>query len=129
LIRSSGLRGGKVLVVDDSSVNRAVLVKYLEIRGFDVVAAEDGSTALARTSSERFAMIFVDLYMPGIDGLATIKRIRAQGCHEDKPIIVCTGETSEQVQLAALNAGATGILVKPIRSSALDEILGRPVSR
>jgi CheY-like chemotaxis protein len=106
-----------------------VQVEYTDTWRHGSTLAEDGSTALARTSSERFAMIFVDLYMPGIDGLATIKRIRAQGCHEDKPIIVCTGETSEQVQLAALNAGATGILVKPIRSSALDEILGRPVSR
>ena len=128
LIRTSALAGGKVLVVDDSPVNRAVLVQFLEVRGFDVVAVEDGSTALAWTSREAFSMIFVDLYMPGIDGLATIKRIRAQGSHEDRPIVVCTGETSEQVQLATLNAGATGILLKPIRASALDELLARPAT-
>ena len=126
LIQTGSPSRGRVLVVDDSPVNLTVLVKYLENRGFDVVAAEDGSTALAWTSSECFSMIFVDLYMPGIDGLATIKRIRAQGSHEDTPVIVCTGETSEQVQLASRNAGATGVLLKPIRASDLDALLIAP---
>ena len=123
LLNASPVVEGRMLVVDDNPVNRTVLVKFLEARGVDAVAVEDGSAALVCTAQETFAMIFVDLHMPGIDGIDTIKHIRAQGNHEDTPVYVCTGETDERSRVDCLNAGATEVLVKPIRRSDLDDLL------
>lgn len=112
-----------VLVVDDSPVNRMVLVKLLEARGLEAIAVEDGQSAVVRASEERFSMIIVDLHMPELDGIQTLQQMRACGLNTVTPVFVCTGDTGPEVRAACLEAGATGVLLKPIRTESLDAIL------
>lgn len=118
----------RVLVVDDNEVNRLVLVKFLEARGVEAATAGDGHGALDLLAREAFSMILLDLHMPGMDGLTVLKSIRARPHHEDTRVYVCTGETDGGLQRRCLEAGATGILVKPVRRADIDALL-RPSER
>src|SRR2546423_15669452 len=63
----------RVLVVDDDKAVRTVIKTVLELEGFDVVVAEDGRSGIAAIQSYSFDVVIVDIFMPGMDGLETIR--------------------------------------------------------
>jgi CheY-like chemotaxis protein len=63
----------RVLVVDDDKAIRSVIKTVLELEGFDVVVAEDGRRGIAAIQSHNFDVVIVDIFMPGMDGLETIR--------------------------------------------------------
>jgi CheY-like chemotaxis protein len=63
----------RVLVVDDDKAVRTVIKTVLELEGFDVVVAEDGRRGIAAIQSYNFDVVIVDIFMPGMDGLETIR--------------------------------------------------------
>jgi DNA-binding NtrC family response regulator len=102
--------GGSVLVVDDDALFRAALVRYLESEGFSVVAEGDPSAALERLEQRAFDLFVTDLRMPGIDGIAFIRRVRA---HDPEAVcIVVTGFGTPERSIEALDAGAFWFIEK-----------------
>ena len=105
-----------VLVVDDEKSLRDFVRRNLEVRQFDVLVASNGLEALAHFQNHPVDLVILDVMMPYMDGLETIRRIRQQSL---VPIIVLSalGEESDKVQ--ALNLGADDYLTKPFGVSEL----------
>ncbi len=116
-----GYEGDKrtILVVDDRWENRSVLYSLLTPLGFDVVEAADGQQGYEQAELARPHLIITDLNMPGIDGLALIKRLREHPDLKEMPIIVSSASVFDTDQHNSLDAGANGFLPKPVQTQDL----------
>src|SRR5687767_14920879 len=99
-----------VLVVDDESIVRDVVVKYLRREGYRTLEAGDGDAALAIVEHERPDLVVLDLMLPGIDGLAVCRRIRARS---ELPVIMLTARAEEADRIVGLELGADDYVTKP----------------
>ncbi len=116
-----------VLVVDDDPHINLLVRTRLGSRGYKVEAAYDGLDALARLEMRPPDLIFLDIAMPEMDGLAVLDHIRARGL--DTAVILMTAFGSEQVAIDALRRGADDYLRKPFDPSEFQAVLERTVSR
>jgi len=112
-----------ILIVDDSETVRQVLKLALGNAGYQVVEAEDGFDALAKLSGAQIDMLITDLNMPNMDGLELIKKVREEGKHRFKPIVLLTTESSEEKKKAGREAGASGWIVKPFKPEQLLKVV------
>jgi excisionase family DNA binding protein len=103
----------RILVVDDESSIRDLLAKTLALAEYDVDTAPDGRSALERLRLYPYDLLIADLKMPGIDGLTVIRE--AKRLHENLPVIIITGYSTESAAIEALNLGVAGYLTKPFR--------------
>jgi two-component system response regulator MprA len=110
----------RVLVVDDDPAVRRSLSTALGRDGYDVVAAEGGSTALTRLATASVDAIVLDVAMPEPNGLEVCRRLRARG--DRTPILMLTARDLIDDRVAGLDAGADDYLVKPF---ALAELRAR----
>jgi len=108
-----------VLVVDDEKSLRDFVRRNLEIRGYKVKTASNGLEALAVFNHELIDLVILDVMMPNMDGLETIKRVREKS---SVPIIVLSALGEEQDKVRALNLGADDYLSKPF---GVKELLAR----
>src|SRR3979409_917537 len=83
----------RILVVDDVADNRAILLRRFQRHGFEVTEADGGLKALELTDSHEFDLVLLDVMMPGIDGVETLKRIRSQKSASLLPVIMVTAKT------------------------------------
>ncbi len=113
------MSGMHVLVVDDERSLRDFVQRNLEIRGYKVRTAANGLEALAVFKSEFVDLVILDVMMPNMDGLETIKRIREKST---VPVIVLSALGEEQDKVRALNLGADDYLSKPF---GVKELLAR----
>lgn len=107
----------RVLLVDDHEVNREVVGEMLRRLGHQVTVAGDGPDALALLAARTFDIIFVDVQLPGIDGIELTRRFREAGGRA--PVVALTGHTSRQDRDRCLAAGMNQVLAKPVDSSQL----------
>ena len=103
-------RALRILVVDDDPAMVGAITALVGTEGHQVITAYDGLTAVRRYREERPDIVLLDLAMPGPDGFTVAGRIRAEG---DAPIVVVSGESSEEAKVRALGIGADDYLVKP----------------
>lgn len=108
----------KVLLVEDHAESRTSLAYLLERRGYDVLQAANGRTALAIARRAKFHAVVLDLKLPDMDGLSVLDAILKQ--HSGLPIIVVTGFGTIDVAVDAMKRGASDFLTKPIH---LDNLL------
>jgi two-component system, sensor histidine kinase and response regulator len=115
----------RILLAEDSPVNRAVAVRLLQKRGHSVVAVEDGQEALARLERERFDLVLMDVQMPRLDGLEATAAIRRReattGGH--LPIVALTARAMRQDEEQCRRAGMDAFLPKPIDAQALFRVV------
>jgi two-component system response regulator MprA len=112
----------KILVVDDERAVRESLRRALELEGYEIELAGDGSEALAtfgRDEPQADAVI-LDVLMPGVDGLEVCRRLRATG--NRVPVLMLTARDEVENRVAGLDAGADDYVTKPF---ALEELLAR----
>ncbi len=117
--RSDTIDGGasrrpRLLIVDDISDNRAVLTRRFQRRGFDVVEAENGLAAIELIGEGAFDLVLLDVMMPGIDGIETLKRIRSQKSASALPVIMVTAKSESDNIVDALELGANDYVTKPV---------------
>jgi CheY-like chemotaxis protein len=119
------VRGQRVLVVDDHPVNRAVLVRQLELLGIEAHAVEDGHAALGRLRAGGYAALMADIHMPGMDGYALAAALRAmEGPNTLRlPIIAVTANAMKGEAERCIAAGMDGYLTKPVTIARLREVL------
>ncbi len=109
------LSGKSLLLVDDHAICRDVLGRYLRDAGADVTAAANGQQAIAAVSEGRFDIAVVDLHMPEMDGMTTIRKIRER-CGESAPQFALLNYLSAQVPEAEFEElGIACTISKPVR--------------
>lgn len=113
----------RALIVDDSRFVRDYLRGLLEIKGIECEEAADGNAGLARLHERGpFDLALLDWNMPGMDGLAMLKNMRAEGYSNIKVMMVTT-EAEDDFITRSLDAGADEYLMKPFDNEALSEKL------
>src|SRR5712691_5259769 len=113
---------GEVLVADDDPAIREVVSEYLSQRGFEVVEAGNGLEALLQVKHGRPSAVVIDLTMPRLGGLDTLKRIRA---FDPSIVMVVVSAHADEFRQQALSLGAVAALAKPIDLPDLLRALGR----
>ena len=123
----------KILIVDDSSVTRAVLKKTIGMTDFpvqDIVQAENGEQALRMLRQEPFDLVMADLNMPQMNGIAMTQRILSDESLKSIPVVVITTEASVSRIEELKAAGIRGYVHKPFTAEGIRnmllEVLGAP---
>ncbi len=114
-------RGLRVLAVDDNPINLKVLVSLLGKTQCLVETATDGAPALELLRTRHFDLVLMDCDMPGLDGLATTRALRARG--DDTPVVAVTATASEEQHEACLAAGMQHSVGKPVTLETLGRVL------
>jgi signal transduction histidine kinase len=109
----------KILVVDDNEQNRALAQATLVDEGYEVVLAEDGERGVAAFEAHHPDCVLLDVRMPGVDGFAACRAIRALPDGERTPIVFLTALRDVDTFDAALRAGGDDFLTKPVRPTEL----------
>jgi len=109
----------RILVVEDDPRLAATLDRVLAAEAYDVEVAGDGNEALRRARERPFDLVVLDIMLPGLDGIAVCKRLRATG---PLPILLLTALGGTEERVRGLDSGADDYLVKPF---AYEEMLAR----
>jgi CheY-like chemotaxis protein/HPt (histidine-containing phosphotransfer) domain-containing protein len=118
--------GAHVLLVEDETVNAAVAQGYLAELGCTCVWVDNGSDAVARSATERFDMIMMDLNMPALDGFATARLIRErEGTDPHVPIIALTAHEARSYRDSCREAGMNEVMGKPYSLEQCAQLLRR----
>jgi class 3 adenylate cyclase len=104
---------GKLLVVDDSEMNRDMLSRRLERQGHTVLLAEDGRQAIELLKANRVDVILLDILMPEMDGLETLGRIKLDDAVRDTPVIMLSALDELDAVVGCIERGADDYLQKP----------------
>ncbi len=107
----------RVLVVDDDASLRRMLARTLAVTGFEVEAVADGPSALVSLERVVPDVVVLDVKMPGMDGVAVCRRLRAKGL--EVPVLMLTARDAVADRVAGLQAGADDYLVKPFATEEL----------
>ena len=110
----------KILVAEDQTDIRNLLVLNLRSAGYEVTDVADGLAALASETARANDLLILDMMMPGMDGLELCKTLRARGC--STPILMLTAKSTELDRVLGLELGADDYLTKPF---SLAELLAR----
>jgi PAS domain S-box-containing protein len=108
-----------ILVVDDSPAILMMLDKILEVEGYRTILTETGESALHATEAELPDLILLDIQLPGIDGLETCERLKADPSTRQIPVILMSGASGTEQWLAGLRAGAADFVGKPFNRPEL----------
>jgi len=117
------LIGKKILVVDDEEDVRLFLEDFLGERDLTVMTADCGEHALEKVEENKPDIVLLDLMMPGIDGIETLRRIKAK--HPDIIVIMITALKDDAKIAEAKKLGAANYIIKPFRLDYLDNELMR----
>jgi type IV pilus assembly protein PilB len=109
----------RVLIVEDDRTITSVVKYFLELEGFEVLLAEDGLIGLKTAQRERPNVIVTDVNMPGMDGIAMVKALRADPLTHDVAILMLTSEDSLDSETRALAVGADDYILKPVEPRRL----------
>lgn len=110
--------GSKILLVDDEVVFTSNMSKLLKSRGYRVEAVNSGDNAISTLEAEKFDVVVLDLKMPGMDGITTLKEIKKLGLFTET--LILTGHGSIDTAMEAIRLGAYDYLTKPCE---IDELV------
>jgi DNA-binding NtrC family response regulator len=110
----------KILLVDDEDRFRTTMRKMLSGHGLDVTDVDNGQAALNALTAQSYDVVVLDLRMPGLDGVQTLKAMKA--LHPDLEVIILTGHASMDDAMAIMQLGGTEYLLKPC---SVEELLDK----
>ena len=116
----SGTGPGRILVVDDTELNRDLLLRRLQRDGHTVAAASDGSEALRRLAAEPFDVVLLDVMMPGLDGFAVLERMQADPALRQVRVVIVSAVDDVNSVARGIEMGADDYLTKPINPVLLN---------
>lgn len=117
----------RVLVVDDEPVVRDLFKRAMKVMGHEVVCVEDGHKAIEKVKEDSFNIVFLDMVMPGMDGLQTFKGMRELS--PELPVVMMTGFSVEEKMEEALKLGAFDCLYKPFDIAKGREVIQKKADR
>ncbi|MDL2320810.1 response regulator [Desulfosarcina sp. OttesenSCG-928-B08] len=109
----------RVLLIDDEPEFLDIMAKRMRIRDMDVTTSTSAAEAMSLIDTEAYDAVVMDFMMPGVDGIATLKRIKEK--RPDMQIIMLTGYATIQKGVEAMKAGAMDFIEKPADLDALSE--------
>jgi UDP-3-O-acyl N-acetylglucosamine deacetylase len=112
-----------VLVVDDEASIRSSLSGILKDEGISVIEAADGESAISMLIERNPALVLLDIWMPGIDGLETLKKIKE--IRPNTPVVMISGHATISTAVAATRLGASDFLEKPLGLTSTIEVVRR----
>ncbi len=117
----------RILVAEDNPVNQRLALRLLEKRGHEVLLANNGSEALRALERQEFDAVFMDVQMPGMDGLQATTEIRRRelGQARHQTIIAMTAHAMKGDRERCVQCGMDGYIPKPLKTGELDEVLAR----
>jgi two-component system response regulator HydG len=121
-IIESALQKTLILVVDDSFTDRETLKAILAEKGYSVVTASTGGEALARVRDKRFDIIFLDVKLPDIDGVAFFEQVKA--IDPDVAVIMMTGYSETELMQRVISQGAYTCIYKPFNVDRVISLVG-----
>jgi DNA-binding response OmpR family regulator len=102
----------KILLIDDEIEFTSTLAERLELRGFDAKTTDNGESGIELIRNELFDIAIIDLMMPGISGLETLKQVKT--FNTKLPVILLTGHGSTKEGMEGIRIGAVDYLMKPL---------------
>ncbi|NMH65776.1 two-component sensor histidine kinase BarA [Shewanella salipaludis] len=118
-----------VLAVDDNLANLKLIDTLLKELVTNVIAVGSGEEAITQAQKRNFDLIFMDIQMPGIDGITATRSIRQESINRNTPIIAVTAHAIAEERELILGSGMDGYLPKPIDEAALKGVINRWLSR
>lgn len=112
---------GRIMIVDDEQETRAVLTEYLEGKGFDVGEASSGEETLSRIREFRPHIVLLDIAMPGLSGVETLRRIKA--LRQETCVVMVSGQEDAETLRRTHAIGAVDFVPKPVDFGYLDSVL------
>ena len=109
----------KILLVEDNEMNRDMLSRRLQNKGYEVVLAIDGEEGIEKAQTEQPALILMDMSLPGIDGWEATRRLKATPRTQSIPVIALTAHVMTIDRDRALAAGCSDFDTKPIELQRL----------
>lgn len=117
----------KVLLVDDEVAFANNIAKLISKRGYEVIAVYNGESAIKAIEENEFDVIVLDLKMPGLDGLATLKQIKKR--QPNVEVIILTGHGTMDSGIDGIQLGAFDFIMKPVRFEDLHESIRQAFQR
>jgi CheY-like chemotaxis protein len=114
-----------LLVVDDNLDNIEILRAFLESRGYNVVSAQDGRSALEKLEEIRPALVLLDVMMPGMDGWQVCRTIKAHPDYASIRVMMVTAKGGFEDKYEGMRSGADDYVVKPVDLNELAEKVER----
>jgi len=108
-----------ILVIEDNPDNRKLVTWILEDEGYEVSCAETAEVGLELLQNTPFAMILMDISLPGIDGKEATQRIRAMDQYANLPIIALTAHAIKGEHESIMESGVTSLITKPVDEEML----------
>ena len=119
----------KILVIEDNENNRVLLTRRLKARGHEVLTAPDAEQGLALAQTELSDLILMDIGLPGLDGWAATRRLKAHPATQQIPIIALTAHAMQGYREKAAEAGCDAYETKPIDFARLFEKIDALLTR
>jgi len=111
----------KILIVEDNTDSRELVIKVLKNRGYLLTEAADGEDALLKATEQLPDLILMDISIPKIDGFEVTRRLKEMENFKDIPIIALTAHAMKGDREKALQAGCDGYISKPINVRQLPD--------
>jgi adenylate cyclase len=111
---------GSLLVVDDNPTNRDLLTRQLARYGYIVAAASDGKEALELLAGRDFDLVLLDVIMPGMDGVETLRRIKDDERLREIPVLMLSSLDEVEGAIRCIEAGAEEYITKPVQPTLLE---------
>lgn len=116
----------RLLVIDDSAVDRLALVNMLQNLGHEVDECESADNALTQIEAGNYNLVFLDVVMPGQDGYKFLRSLRLNPPTAEQYVVFCSSKkTPLEVNYGIKRAGANDYLTKPVTNETVEEVLQR----
>lgn len=116
-----------ILVVDDSTSLRQIIVMTLQRAGYETIEAQDGVDGLAKLQASRVNLILTDVNMPNMDGITFVREVRKSSTARFVPIVILTTETQPEKMKEGQEAGAKAWLTKPFQPDQLLMVVSKVI--
>jgi len=122
----------RILLVEDNEMNRDMLARRLQKRGYELLLAVDGLLAVEMTQKEKPDLVLMDMSLPGLDGWEASRRLKGDAATAGIPIIALTAHAMAEDREKALAAGCNEFETKPVDLTSLlakmEALLGKPTA-
>lgn len=109
----------RILIVDDSPVERHILTELLTAKGYHISTATDGAQGIEMAQQEKPDLIIMDVVMPGINGFQATRTLNRDAATRDIPVILCTTKSEETDKIWGMRQGASDYVTKPVDANTL----------
>jgi CheY-like chemotaxis protein len=123
------MAGARILVIEDNPLNLELVRALLEVHGYEVIDSGNAEDGIERARMEQPQLIFMDLSLPGTDGLAATQLLKADAATRHIPVVALTAHAMKGDDERARQAGCDGYLTKPIDTRAFPVVVARFLAR